>query len=113
YYTFSVSNLSTTAGSDSVLSPFDQTHVLGAVLSYALPAGWKVRARFQYASGFPTTAIVGSVFDSSTNTYVETPGPTLGARTPDFSQLDARIDKSWDVGSAKITAYVDVRNVYN
>jgi outer membrane receptor for ferrienterochelin and colicin len=113
YYTFSVSDLSTGAGTSQVLSPFDQTHVLGTVVSYALPEGWQVRSRFQYATGFPTTAVIGSVFDSSTGSYVSVPGPTLGARTPAFSQLDLRVDKSWRTKAAKITAYVDVRNVYN
>jgi len=113
YYTFSVSDLSTTASTSEVLSPFDQTHVLGTVLSYALPRGWKVRSRFQYATGFPTTAITGSVFDSSTNSFVTIPGTTLGTRTPAFSQLDARVDKSWEFRRAKLSAYVDVRNVYN
>jgi outer membrane receptor for ferrienterochelin and colicin len=113
YYTFAVSDLSTATNGSEVLSPYDQTHVLGTVLAYALPAQWHVRGRFQYASGFPTTAIIGSVFDSSTNSYVSLPGATLGDRTPDFSQLDLRVDKVWETKAAKITAYVDVRNVYN
>ena len=41
------------------------------------------------------------------------PGATLGDRTPDFSQLDLRLDKTWETKAAKTTAYVDVRNVYN
>jgi outer membrane receptor protein involved in Fe transport len=113
YYTFSVSDLSTTGGNDSVLSPYDQTHVLGAVVSYALPGHWRVRTRFQYASGFPTTAVIGSVYDSSGNAYVPVQGPALGARTPEFSQLDVRIDKAFVLGVVKLTAYLDVRNVYN
>jgi outer membrane receptor for ferrienterochelin and colicin len=113
YYTFSVADLSTDAGTSAVLSPYDQTHVLGAVLAYAFPAGWRARTRFQYASGFPTTSITGSVFDSSSNSYVSTPGTTLGDRTPAFSQLDLRIEKTWDLHPTRLTAYVDIRNVYN
>ena len=113
YYTFSVSDLSTNGGSSEVLSPFDQTHVFGTALSYALPAGWRVRSRFQYATGFPTTSVTGSVFDASANSYTATPGPTLAARTPDFSQLDFRVDKTWTFPKARVTAYLDVRNVYN
>jgi TonB family protein len=113
YYTFAVSDLSTDGGTTSVLSPYDQTHVFGAMLQYAFPAGWRARTRFQYASGFPTTSVVGSVFDSTSNSYVSVPGATLADRTPAFSQLDLRVDKTWSFHTTKLTAYVDVRNVYN
>lgn len=112
YYTFSVSDLSTNGG-PGVLSPYDQTNVLGTMLSYTLPEQWRLRGRFQYATGFPTTAVIGSVFDSSTASYVSIPGATLGARTPAFSQLDLRVDKAWKTAMGKLSAYVDVRNVYN
>lgn len=113
YYTYSVSNISTDGGSTSFLSTYDQTHVLGVAMSYEFPGGWKARSRFQYASGAPTTSVIGSVFDSTTNSYVSIPGATLGDRTPAFSQLDLRIEKLWKVRPLTITTYVDVRNVYN
>ncbi|MGZ3459876.1 MAG: TonB-dependent receptor plug domain-containing protein, partial [Archangium sp.] len=112
-YTFAVSDLTSTTGGTALLSPFDQTHVLVAALAYRLPEGWKLTTRWQYASGNPTTAITGSIFDSSTNQYLPISGPTMGARMPDYHQMDLRIDKTWDLKQARLTTYLDVRNVYN
>ena len=44
---------------------------------------------------------VGSVFDSSSNSYATLPGTTLGDRTPAFSQLDLRVDKTWTTPTAR------------
>jgi hypothetical protein len=111
YYTLSFSQLAT-AGA-LTRSPYDQTNVLGVVLAYTLPRGFHLRGRFQYATGFPTTATTGGIFNSSTDSYSTTTGPTLAARTPDFSQLDLRVDKTWTFQRWRMSAYLDVRNVYN
>ena len=113
YYTYSVSDLSSASGQAETTSSYDQTHVFGAMLSYLFPRGFKLRARFQYATGFPTTGIVDSIFNSSSNQFQSISGTTLGDRIPDFSQLDLRLDKIWTLKWATISAYLDVRNVYN
>jgi hypothetical protein len=111
-YTLSRSELSTSSSS-SPISTWDQTHVLAAQLSYRLPWAMKVSARFQYASGTPTTATTGSLFDASTNQYLTLSGTTLAARTQAFKQLDLRFEKAWQLQTVQLTAYLDVRNVTN
>ena len=39
--------------------------------------------------------------------------PTFGERLPLFHQLDARVDKTWAFSAWKLTAYLDVQNVYS
>ena len=70
-------------------------------------------ARWQYASGNPTTAITGSIFNAGTNQYSPIYSDTLGARTDAYHQLDLRLDKTWDLKALRLTTYLDVRNVYN
>jgi outer membrane receptor for ferrienterochelin and colicin len=111
-YTLSRSEL-TTSTSASPISSWDQTHVLAAQLSYALPLGFTVAARFQYASGTPTTLTTGSLFDATSDSYLPLYGTVLGDRTTPFRQLDLKVEKAWKVGDVTLAAYLDVRNVTN
>jgi len=90
----------------------DQTHVLSAALGYDLGAGWRAGARFRYVTGNPTTPVVGSVYDAGADLYYPVFGAHNGARDPAFSQLDLRVDKSFDIGSGRLGLYLDVQNVY-
>jgi TonB dependent receptor/TonB-dependent Receptor Plug Domain len=90
----------------------DQTHVLALAVSQGLGRGWTIGARFRVVSGNPTTPITGSVYDVRTGVYLPTYGATNSLRDPTFNQLDARVEKVWQVGPAKVAAYVDVQNVY-
>jgi outer membrane receptor for ferrienterochelin and colicin len=111
-YTLSRSEMSTDS-SVSPISQYDQTHVLALTLAYALPKGFKISGRFQYATGNPTTGVTGSVFDATTNTYSATQTNVLGARLPAYQELDLRIDKAFDFRAWRLTVYLDVRNVSN
>jgi outer membrane receptor for ferrienterochelin and colicin len=111
-YTFARAELTTVAGQHPI-SAFDQTHVLALTLAYTLPYDIKLSLRFQLASGNPTTAAVSSIFNSTSNQYIAVNGPDLGDRVAPFEQLDLRIDKTWSFASFGLTAYLDVRNVYN
>jgi TonB dependent receptor/TonB-dependent Receptor Plug Domain len=90
----------------------DQTHVLALAVSQGLGRGWTFGARFRLVSGNPTTPIQGSVYDVRTGVYLPTYGATNSVRDPMFNQLDARVEKEWQVGPAKVAAYLDVQNVY-
>ncbi len=61
---------------------FDQTHVLTAILSYKLGAGWELGGRFRYATGDPMTAVVGAVKDDNTDTFIPLYGATDATRLP-------------------------------
>ena len=99
-------------GSDWRLFDQDQTHVLSLAASQGLGRGWNVGLRFRLVSGNPTTPITGATYDVRSGVYLPTYGATNSRRDPAFHQLDARVEKEWKVGPAKVAAYLDVQNVY-
>lgn len=90
----------------------DQTHVLALAVSQGLGRGWTIGARFRLVSGNPTTPITGATYDVRTGVYLPGYGATNSRRDPMFNQLDARVEKEWQIGSGKVAAYIDVQNVY-
>lgn len=92
---------------------FDQTHSLTALGSYDLGAGFEVGLRARLASGYPRTPVEGAFFDTRTNRYE----PVLGAyntdRIPLYFALDARIAKTFDLGTSDLEIYLDVQNITN
>jgi len=87
-------------GAERRLFDQDQTHDLNVAASWK-HGGWQLGARFQYTSGTPTTEVVGAIYDSDRDQYV-----------PAHHQLDVRVDRSWYAGPMKLTAFLDVANVY-
>jgi TonB family protein len=93
---------------------FDQTHVLSVVGSYRLGRGWTLGARWRYATGDPYTPYTGGAEDFDAGAYAPIQSPRLdSARLGAFNALDLRVDKTWTFPAWKLTAYLDVRNVYN
>jgi hypothetical protein len=93
---------------------FDQTHNLSVVASWRIDDRWRVGARFRYTSGNPYTSQGTGALDASSATYVPTPSLVPnGARLPAFHELDLRVDRTWRLGAARLTAYVDIENVYS
>ncbi|MCA9694087.1 MAG: TonB-dependent receptor, partial [Myxococcales bacterium] len=94
---------------------YDQRHNLNLALSYALPRGWRIGGRLRVSSGLPYTPIVGAVKFSWFPQPYDLPvyGRTNSARYPWFHQLDLRVDREWILKRARISAYLDILNVYN
>ena len=92
---------------------FDQTHVLTAILSYKLGAGWELGARARYATGNPRTPVVGAVKDELTDSYVPLFGAVNSERLAPFFQVDVRVDKIWVFDNWSLNLYLDVQNVTN
>jgi TonB-dependent receptor-like protein len=90
----------------------DQTHVLSLGLGYELGAGWRAGARFRYVTGNPVTPVTGSFYDAATDVYYPIFGAHNGDRDPAFQELDLRIEKAFRVGPGRLSAYLDVQNVY-
>ncbi len=90
----------------------DQTHVLTLAAGQGLGSGWNVGLRFRVVSGNPTTPITGASYDARTGLYLPTYGAVNSQRDALFHQLDARVEKEWVLGPAKVAAYLDVQNVY-
>ncbi len=95
------------------LSPHDQTHILTAIASRTLGSGWRVGGRFRLVSGNLYTPQYYGALDVDRASYLPvSASPPNGERLGAFHQLDLRVDKTWDLGAFKLTAYADVQNVY-
>jgi TonB family protein len=98
---------------DYELSTFDQTHVGNAVASYKFRNGWEVGARYRYATGRPSTPVVGGTYDADDGDYRNVSGGFRTARRKAFQQTDVRVEKTWVFDTWMIGAYLDVQNVFN
>jgi len=93
------------------LFDFDQTHNLIAVASYTW-GKWQFGGKWQYATGTPLTPVVGSLYLSDLNAFIPIYGGVNTARLEATHQLDLRVDRSWTFNSWKLSAYLDIANVY-
>ena len=80
----------------TVVSEFDRTHVLNAVLGYDLGRRWRVGGRFILLSGTPYSQLDGSLPVPPYNAY----------RNPAFYRVDFRLEKSWRLGQNGSIAFV-------
>jgi TonB family protein len=93
---------------------FDQTHIFTILGSYKLGRGWEAGLRWRYVSGNLYTPNVGGVMDFDAGAHAPVQSFSFySARLPAFHQLDMRIDKLWKFASWRLSAYLDVQNVYN
>ena len=90
---------------------FDQTNILTVMLSYFLPRGFEVGARYRYVTGDPYTPVTGSFYDAVSNSYIPLAAPTNSARLGPFNQLDLRVDKVFTFDRWRLSFYLDVQNV--
>jgi hypothetical protein len=113
-YTLSRSEVRDGPGQPYHLFDYDQTHIFTALGNYDLGRGWSIGARFRLVTGTPYTPYIGSAVDFDAGAYEAIASPFQNsARSSTFHRLDARIEKTWDFSPLKLTAYLDVQNVYN
>ncbi len=112
-YTLSKSERAIAPGAPYYPYDFDQTHVLAALASFDLGAGFEIGARFRYATGYPRTPVTGAYFDVKSGTYEPFFGSLNSIRIPAFVQLDVRVSKRFTMGASALEAYLDLQNVTN
>jgi hypothetical protein len=117
-YTLSRSVRQDHPSDDEYLFQFDQTHNLIMLGSYRLGRGWEFGARFRVVSGPLDTPVLGSpalpaIYSADAGSYTPLQGKPFSRRLPLFHQLDLRLDKRWQFQSWRLSAYLDVLNVYN
>ncbi|MEZ4368091.1 MAG: TonB-dependent receptor [Kofleriaceae bacterium] len=112
-YSRSTSTRRDTPMEPSRLFDYDQPHDL-VVAGTFTPRGdrWQFGAKFTYASMLPLTPILGGIFDSDRDRYYPVPGPTNSERPPAHHQLDVRVDHTWTFQRWKLSAFLDIQNVY-
>jgi hypothetical protein len=98
-------------GGPTRLFDFDQTHILTAVASLNLGAGFELGGRARYTSGFPRTPVVGRLYDARRDLYHPVFGGHNEIRLPSFFQVDLRLAKRWKLAGSELETYVDVQNV--
>ncbi|MBN2526022.1 MAG: TonB family protein [Deltaproteobacteria bacterium] len=91
----------------------DQRHVLNAVGTLNLGRGYSIGLRFRLVSGDPYTPVTGGIYDADSDNYTPVYGKVNSKRMAMFHQLDVRFDKKWQWTHLALTAYLDVKNVYN
>ena len=94
-------------------SDYDQTHLLTAVASYDLGAGYDVGLRARYATGFPRTPVVGTYRDLRADAVMPRFGSVNTDRLPAFFQLDLHAAKRWQWGDHELELALDVQNATN
>jgi TonB family protein len=92
---------------------YDQTHVLTALASYDLGAGFEVGLRARYATGFPRTEVIDAYYDARRDIYQPRFGEHNKLRIPAFVQLDARASKKFTLAGTELDLYVELQNVTN
>jgi hypothetical protein len=92
---------------------FDQTHLLTAIAAVDLPRNWRISSRIRYATGNPTTPIVGATYDADNDVYFPNRGGFYSERLQPFLQLDMRFDKKWIYKTWILSGYLDIQNVTN
>ena len=112
-YTLSRSEFTGGLNQPFVLSPFDETHILSAVLSYNLGASFILGGRFRLVSGEPFTPVSSSTYDADQNSYMPIYGALDSQRLGLYKQLDVRLDKEFAFDRFKLDLYLDVWNVTN
>jgi hypothetical protein len=92
---------------------FDQSHILTLVGSYKLLNGWELGARFRLTTGRPETPIQGGTFNADTGRFFPVQGALGSVRSANFHQLDVRMEKLWTFEKWRLSAYLDIQNIYN
>jgi len=93
---------------------YDQTHIVSAVGNLSLGHGWTLGARFRLITGAPYTPYRGGLVDLDAGAYAPLESAELNsARVDAFHQLDMRVEKLWRFRAWALTAYLELRNIYN
>ena len=96
---------------------FDQRHTVIVENIFRLPAHWNISLLWRYHTGHPytpsTVNFVGqSDFSDRAILFYEM-GRKNNARLPATHSLDLKIEKNWFFSRGKLTAYVNIVNLYD
>jgi hypothetical protein len=88
----------------------DQRHTVNADVNYRLGRNWDANLAWRFHTGWPTTPVSSMVEDGE---VVPVFGPRNSERLPTYHRLDLRVSRRWQFRASRLTAFVDVQNVYN
>ncbi len=104
------------SGADGVLIPsaWDNQHLLSGTLGYKFKKSWQLGAKYRLAGGVPYTPynLTASQFAyPTTGNGVLDYANVNSARLKLFSQLDLRIDKTWNFKATSLAFFIDIQNI--
>lgn len=111
--TFSRSERTRRGREEAELFEYDQSVVVNALASYALPRGWRLGGRVRVSMGNPYTPVVNKVYDLNARRFIPLLGEPMSARLDAFWALDVRVDKTWVFRRWSLSLYLDIQNVTN
>lgn len=94
-------------------SPWDQPHLLTAVIGAILPYGWELGLRARWTSGLPEPRVLGALYDADHDVSLTRVAPYDPARLPDFFSLDVRAAKRFRWGPVAMQVILEVLNATN
>jgi hypothetical protein len=96
-----------------VPSATDETHALVAQTRLELGRSWHLGVVWRFNSGWPTTAILAqTVLVDGTVVARPVAGPLRAERLPNYHRLDLRVGRSWKVRRGRLSASLDLQNLY-
>ncbi len=109
-YTYQRAERRDAPGAAWYLSPWDQTHLLTAVVGVVLPHGWEAGVRARYASGAVDPRVTGALYDADHDVAQTFVDPLHPGRLPDYFALDVRVAKSFRAGPLRMQVVAEVLN---
>ncbi|MBI3815332.1 MAG: TonB-dependent receptor [Nitrospinae bacterium] len=91
---------------------FDVPYIATLITSYKLSKKWEAGFKWRYSSGLPYTPVIGR-YQNNTGRWRPVYGTLNSDRFPDYHRLDLRVDRHFIFQSYKMSAYLEILNVYN
>ena len=104
------------SGIDGILIPsaWDNQHLLSGTMGYKFRKNWQIGAKYRLAGGVPYTPfnLTASQFAyPTTGNGVLDYTSVNSQRLKTYSQLDLRIDKTWNFKATSLAFFIDVQNI--
>ena len=111
---YSLAEVTDTVDGIEVPRSWDQRHAVQAGLDWRVN-NWNLSIAGHIRSGWPTTSLA---LEESTGPGGETqltavPGPRNAERISNFSSIDARVSRTFDVGSGTFMVFAEVSNLFD
>jgi hypothetical protein len=104
------------SGIDGVLIPsaWDNQHLLSGTMGYKFRKNWQIGAKYRLAGGVPYTPynLTASQFAyPTTGNGVLDYSNVNSQRLKTYSQLDLRVDKTWNFKATSLAFFIDIQNI--
>ena len=88
-----------------IVFAYDQPWAANLVASWDFKPTWNAGLRYRASAGLPYTPVVDGLYEAATDSYAPVYGDTNSARYPTYQKVDVRVEKRWELGRARVSAY--------